>query len=327
MTLPRRKFVQLAAGAAALPALSRGVFAADYPSRPVKIIVGFPAGGAVDVVARLIADWLSRRLNGQFVVENRPGAANNIGTEDMVRSPADGYTLLLTNPTNAINATYYAHLNYNFLRDSDPVAGIMRVPNVLVVGTAVPAHSVPEFIAYAKANAGKLYYASPGNGTSPHMSMEMFELMAHVTLNNITYRGMNGGAYADLLSGRVQAAFDNLPGSIGFIHNGQFRPLGVTTTVRSDALPDVPSIAEFLPGYEVSAFYGLNAPKGTPLEIIGILNKTVNEALADTEMKKKFADLGGMMLGGSPAEFGKFLAAETNKWAKVIHDADLKLME
>jgi tripartite-type tricarboxylate transporter receptor subunit TctC len=191
------------------------------------------------------------------VVENRPGAANNIGTEDMIRSPADGYTLLLTNPTNAINATYYAHLNYNFLHDSDPVAGIMRVPNVLVVGAAIPVHSVPEFIAYAKANAGKLYYASPGNGTSPHMSMEMFELMAHITLNNITYRGMNGGAYADLLSGRVQAAFDNLPGSIGFIHNGQFRPLGVTTTVRSDALPDVPSIAEFLPGYEVSAFYGL----------------------------------------------------------------------
>jgi tripartite-type tricarboxylate transporter receptor subunit TctC len=327
MKLPRRQFMQLAAGAAALPAVSRGVFAADYPSRPVKILVGFPAGGAVDVVARLIADWLSRRLNGQFVVENRPGAANNIGTEDMIRSPADGYTLLLTNPTNAINATYYAHLNYNFLHDSDPVAGIMRVPNVLVVGAAIPVHSVPEFIAYAKANAGKLYYASPGNGTSPHMSMEMFELMAHITLNNITYRGMNGGAYADLLSGRVQAAFDNLPGSIGFIHNGQFRPLGVTTTVRSDALPDVPSIAEFLPGYEVSAFYGLNAPRGTPPELIGMLNKAVNEALADREMKKKFADLGGIMLGGSPSEFGKFLVAETDKWAKVIHDADLKLME
>jgi tripartite-type tricarboxylate transporter receptor subunit TctC len=327
MRLPRRQFIQLAAGAAALPAVSRGVFAADYPSRPVKILVGFPAGGAVDVVARLIADWLSRRLNGQFVVENRPGAANNIGTEDMIRSPADGYTLLLTNPTNAINATYYAHLNYNFLHDSDPVAGIMRVPNVLVVGAAIPVHSVPEFIAYAKANAGKLYYASPGNGTSPHMSMEMFELMAHITLNNITYRGMNGGAYADLLSGRVQAAFDNLPGSIGFIHNGQFRPLGVTTTVRSDALPDVPSIAEFLPGYEVSAFYGLNAPRGTPPELIGMLNKAVNEALADREMKKKFADLGGIMLGGSPSEFGKFLVAETDKWAKVIHDADLKLME
>ena len=327
MTLPRRKFMQLTASAAALPAISGHAFAADYPTRPVKIIAGFPAGGAVDVVARLIADWLSRRLSGQFVVENRPGAANNIGTEDMIRSPADGYTLLLTNPTNVINATYYAHLNYNFMRDSDPVAGIMRVPNVLVVGAAVPVHSVAEFIAYAKANAGKLYFASPGNGTSPHMSMEMFMLMAHITLNNITYRGMNGGAYADLLSGRVQAAFDNLPGSIGFIHNGQFRPLGVTTTTRSEVLPDVPSIADFLPGYEVSAFYGLNAPKGTPSDVIGILNKAVNEALADPEMKKKFADLGGMMLGGSPSDFGKFLAAETDKWAKVIRDADLKLME
>jgi tripartite-type tricarboxylate transporter receptor subunit TctC len=327
MTLQRRKFMQLAAGAAALPVISSAAVAADYPTRPVKIIAGFPAGGAVDVVARLIADWLSRRLNGEFVVENRPGAANNIGTEDMIRSPADGYTLLLTNPTNVINATYYAHLNYNFLHDSDPVAGIMRVPNVLVVGAAVPVHSVPEFITYAKANAGKLYFASPGNGTSPHMSMEMFMQMAHITLNNITYRGMNGGAYADLLSGRVQAAFDNLPGSIGFIHNGQFRPLGVTTTVRSEALPDVPSIADFLPGYEVSAFYGLNAPKGTPPDVIGMLNNAVNEGLTDPEMKKKFADLGGMMLGGSPSDFSKFLVAETNKWAKVIHDADLKLME
>jgi len=327
MTFPRRRFMQLAAGAVALPAVSRGVFAANYPTRPVKIIVGFPAGGAVDVVARLIGDWLSRRLNAQFVVENRPGAANNIGTEDMIRSPADGYTLLLTNPTNVINATYYTHLNYNFLRDSDPVAGIMRVPNVLVVGAAVPVHSVPEFIAFAKANAGKLYYASPGNGTSPHMSMEMFELMAHIQLNNITYRGMNGGAYADLLSGRVQAAFDNLPGAISFIRNGQFRALGVTTTVRSDALPNAPCIADFLPGYEVSAFYGLNGPKGTPPEAIDILNKAVNDALTDPEMKKKFVDLGGMMIGGSPADFGKFLVAETDKWAKVIHEADLKLME
>jgi len=325
--LPRRTFLQLAAGAAAFAGQSQQAFALDYPNRPVKIIVGFPAGGAVDVVARLIADWLSRRLNGQFVVENRPGAAANIGTEDMIRSSADGYTLLLTNPTNVINATYYAHLNYNFLRDSDAVAGIMRAPNVLVVGEAVPARSVPEFIAYAKANAGKLDYASPGNGTSPHMSMEMFKLMAHIPLNNVTYRGMNGGAYADLLSGRVQAAFDNLPGSIGYIRNGQFRALGVTTSVRSDALPEVPSIAEFLPGYEVSAFYGLNAPKGTPAEAVGILNKAVNDALADPDMKKKFVDLGGMMLGGPPEEFGKFLAAETDKWAKVIHEANLKLME
>jgi len=327
MELPRRKFLHLAAGAAALPAISRSAAALDYPNRPVKILVGFPAGGAVDVVARIIGDWLSRRLGGEFLVENRPGAANNIATEDMVRSPADGYTLLLTNPTNVINATFYAHLNYNFLRDSDPVAGIMRVPNVLVVGAAVPVHTVPEFIAYAKANAGKLYYASPGNGTSPHMSMEMFKLMAHVPFNNITYRGMNGGAYADLLSGRVQAAFDNLPGSIGYIHNGQFRALGVTTTVRSAALPDVPSISDFLPGYEVSAFYGLNAPKGTPPEVIDILNKAVNDALDDPAMHKKFADLGGMMIGGSPADFGKFLTAETDKWAKVIHEANLKLME
>ena len=327
MTLPRRKFLHLAAGAAALPAVSRGALALDYPNRPVKILVGFSAGGAVDVVARLIGDWLSRRLGAQFLVEDKPGAANNIATEDMIRSPADGYTLLLTNPTNAINATFYKHLNYDFLRDSDPVAGIMRVPNVMVVGAALPVQTVPEFIAYAKANAGKVYYASPGNGTSPHMSMEMFMLMAHLTFNNITYRGMNGGAYTDLLSGRVQVAFDNLPGSIGYIRNGQFRALGVTTTVRSDALPDTPCIADFLPGYEVSAFYGLNAPKGTPPEVIDILNKAVNAALADPTMRKKFTDLGGMMLGGTPADFGKFTAAETDKWAKVIHDANIALME
>ena len=325
--LPRRKFLHLAAGAAALPALSRSASALDYPNHPVKIFVGFSAGGAVDVVARLIGDWLSRRLGGQFLVEDRPGAANNIATEDMIRSPADGYTLLLTNPTNAINATYYAHLPYDFLRDSDPVAGIMRVPNVMVVGAAQPVHTVPEFIAYAKANPGKVYYASPGNGTSPHMSMEMFKLMANIAVNNITYRGMNGGAYTDLMSGRVQVAFDNLPGSIGYIRNGQFRALGVTTATRSDALPDVPSIADFLPGYEVSAFYGLNAPKGTPADVIDILNEAVNAALADPGMKKKLADLGGMLIGGSPADFGKFLTAETDKWAKVIHDANLKLME
>ncbi|MGA7959332.1 MAG: tripartite tricarboxylate transporter substrate binding protein [Xanthobacteraceae bacterium] len=327
MHLPRRKFLRLVAGAAALPAVSRTALALDYPNRPAKILVGFSGGGAVDVVARLIGDWLSRRLGAQFLVEDRPGAANNIATEDMIRSPADGYTLLLTNPTNAINATYYAHLSYDFLRDSDPVAGIMRVPNVMVVGAGVPVHSVPEFIAYAKANAGKVYYASPGNGTSPHMSMEMFMLMAHLSLSGITYRGMNGGAYTDLMSVRVQVSFDNLPGSIGYIRNGQFRALGVTTTTRSDALPDVPSISDFLPGYEVSAFYGLNAPKGTPPDVIDILNKAVNAALADPTMRKKFADLGGMMLGGSPADFGKFLTAETEKWARVIQEGNIPLME
>ena len=327
MKLPRRKFLHLAAGASALPAVSRIAWAQAYPSRPVKILVGFPAGGAVDIVARLIGDWLSQRLGGQFFVENRPGAATNIATEDMIRSPADGYTLLLTNPTNAINATFYSHLNYDFERDSDPVAGIMRVPNVMVVGTAVPANTVPEFIAYAKANPGKVYYASPGNGTSPHMSAEFFKLMAHVQLLNITYRGMGGGAYADMLSGRVQVAFDNLPGSIGYIRAGQFRALGVTTAVRSEALPDVPTISEFLPGYEVSAFYGLSAPKGTPTEIIESLNKTVNAALVDPTMRKKLADLGGMMLGGPPAKFGKFIATETDKWTKVIHEANIALME
>jgi tripartite-type tricarboxylate transporter receptor subunit TctC len=327
MPLLRRKFLQLTAGVSALPAVSRNALAVNYPSRPVKILVGFPPGGAVDIVARLIGDWLSQRLGGQFFVENRPGAANNIATEDMIRSPADGYTLLLTNATNAINATFYSHLNYNFLRDSDPVAGIMRVPNVMVVGADVAAHSVSEFIAYAKANPGKVYYASPGNGTSPHMSAELFKLMTRVPLLNITYRGMGGGGYTDLISGRVQVSFDNLPGSIGYIRAGQFRALGVTTALRSEVLPDVPSISEFLPGYEVSAFYGLSAPRGTAPDIVESLNKTVNAALADPAMRKKFADLGGTVLSGTPAEFGSFVAAETDKWAKVIHEANIALME
>jgi tripartite-type tricarboxylate transporter receptor subunit TctC len=327
MELRRRHFLQLAGAAAAAPALPRGAAALDYPTRPVKILVGFSAGGAVDIVARLMGQWLSQRLGGDFVVEDRPGAANNIATADMINSPRDGYTLLLVNPTNAINATYYPHLKYNFLRDSDPVAGIMRVPNVMVVGTAVPAHTVPEFIAYAKANAGKVYYASPGNGTSPHMSAELFKLMAHLDLLNITYRGVGGGAYTDMLSGRVQVSFDNLPSAIGYVRSGQLRALGVTTTTRSPALPDVPSISEFLPGYEVSAFYGLSAAKNTPPEIVDKLNNEVNGALADPTMKGKLANLGGMMMPGSPAAFGKFVAAETDKWAKVIHEAHIKLMD
>ena len=325
--LRRRRFLQAATAAAAVAALPRVATALDFPARPVKIIAGFPAGGAVDIVARLIGDRLSQHFHQQFFVENRPGAANNIATEDLTKAPPDGYTLLLTNPTNAINATLYRSLKYNFLRDSVAVAGIMRVPNVLVVGAQVPVKTLPELIAYAKANAGKVYYASPGNGTSPHMSMELFKLMAHVDLSNITYRGMNGGAYADLLSGRVQAAFDNLPGSIGYIRNGQFRALGVTTTARAEQLPDVPSISDFLPGYEVSAFYGLNAPKGTPDDVVATLNKGVNAALADTTFRARLADLGGMMIGGSPADFNDFLVRETDKWAKVIHEANIKLMD
>ena len=328
MRLRRRRFLQLGAAATAAHALPRLASAAiDYPTRPVKILVGFSAGGAVDIVARLIGDWLSQRLHGQFFVENRPGAATNIATEDMVKSPPDGYTLILTNPTNVINATLYPNLKFNFLRDSAPVAGIMRVPNVMCVPAQLPIKTIPEFIAYAKANQGKVYYASPGSGTSVMMSAELFKVTAHVDLSGITYRGMNGGGYTDMLSGRVQVAFDNLPGSIGYIRNGQFRALGVTTTTRSEELPDVPSISEVLPGFEASAFYGLNAPKDTPTEIIDALNKGVNDALVDPTMKGKLANLGGMMMPGTAADFGKFLVGETDKWTKVIHDADIKLME
>ncbi len=327
----RRRFLQLAAAAAGAPALPRASLAAlaasDYPSRPVKILCGFSAGGAVDIVARLVGEWLSERFKVQFITEDRPGAANNIATEDMVRSPPDGYTLLLTNPTNAINATLYAHLKYDFLRDSAPVAGIMRVPNVMAVGAQVPAKTIPEFIAFAKANVGNVYYASPGTGTSVMMSAELFKILAHVPLTGITYRGMNGGGYTDMLSGRVQVAFDNLPGSIGYIRNGQFRALGVTTATRSAELPDVPSISEFVPGYEASAFYGLHAAKGTPAEIVEKLNRQINAALADPTMKAKLANLGGIMMPGTPADFGKMVADETAKWANVIHEANIKLID
>ncbi|HEY2532611.1 MAG TPA: tripartite tricarboxylate transporter substrate binding protein [Xanthobacteraceae bacterium] len=325
MKFRRRHFLRLAGAAAAAPAVSRFARAANYPIRPVRILVGFSAGGAVDIVARLIGQWLSQRLGAQFIVEDRPGAANNIATEDMIRSASDGYTLLLTNPTNAINATLYPNLKYNFLHDSDPVAGIMRVPDVMAVGSQVPAKTVPEFIAYAKANVGKVYYASPGTGTSVMMSAELFKIMAPVELLSVTYRGMNGGGYTDMLSGRVQVAFDNLPGSIGYIRNGQFRALGVTTTARSEALPDVPSISEFIPGYEASAWYGLSAPKGTPAEVVETLNREVNLALADPEMRRRLVDLGGTMLAGSPADFGKLTRDETEKWAKVVQAANIKI--
>jgi len=325
MRLPRRRFLHLAGAAAAAPALSRGAFARDYPNRPVHILVGFAAGGAVDIVARLLADWLSRRFNMQFVVEDRPGAANNLATGDMVRAPPDGYTLLLTNPTNAINATLYPDLKYNFIRDSAPVAAIMRVPNVMAVGAQVPAKTIAEFIAYARANPGKVYYASPGTGTSVMMSAELFKILAKAPLTAVTYRGMNGGGYTDMLSGRVQVAFDNLPGSMGYIRNGQFRALGVTTTARSKELPDVPSVSEVVPGYEASAFYGLNAPKGTPPQVIADLNREVNAGLADPTTRAKLAALGGTMLPGTPEDFGKLLVDETDKWAKVIRQANITL--
>ena len=327
MKILRRRILQLATAAMAAPALPRTASALDYPTRPVKILSGFAAGGAVDIVARLMAQWLTDRFKSQFIVEDRPGAANNIATQDVIKSTPDGYTLLLTNPTNVINATLYPHLKFNFLHDSDPVAGIMRVPNVMAVGAQVPAKTIAEFIAYAKANAGNVYYASPGSGTSVMMSAELFRIMTHIPLPAVTYRGMNGGGYTDMLSGRVQVAFDNLPGSIGYIRNGQFRALGVTTTARSEQLPDVPSISDAVPGYEASAFYGLNAAKGTPREIVDKLNKAINAGLADPVMKGKLANLGGMMMPGTPEDFGKMLAAETDKWAKVIHEANMKLMD
>jgi len=327
MQFARRRFLRLSAAAAFAPALPRAASAAiDYPTRPVRILVGFSAGGAVDIVARVMAEWFSQRYKRQFVVEDRPGAAANIASEDMVKAPPDGYTLLLTNPTNAINATLYPHLKYNFLADSAAVAGIMRVPNVMVIPSQLPVKTIPEFIAYAKDNAGKVYYASPGTGTSVMMSAELFKILADAPLTAITYHGMNGGGYTDMLSGRVQVAFDNLPGSIGYIRNGQFRALGVTTTTRSQELPDVPSISDYVAGYEASAFYGINAPKGTPTEIVDSINAETNAALTDPAMRAKLANLGGMMMPGSPADFGKMLAAETDKWAKVIHQANIKLV-
>src|SRR5262252_1604947 len=323
MKLPRRKFLYLAAGAATSPSLSLAASADDYPARPVKIVVGFAAGGAVDIVSRLIAQWLSERIGQQCVVENRPGAGNNIATEYVLKSDPDGYTLLLTNPTNAINATYYKNLPYDFIRDSAPVAGIMRVPNVMEVSPLLSAKTVPEFITLAKANPGKLAYATGGNGTSVHMSAELFKLMTKTDILNVTYRGL-ALAYTDLMMNRVQVTFDNLPGSIGLIRQGKLRALAVTTTARSTALPDIPTLAEFIPGYEASAWYGVSAPRNTPKAVIGKLNTEINVGLADRTLQTRLVDLGGMILPGSPDDFGKLVSDETEKWARVIKFAGIK---
>ena len=323
MKLPRRKFLYLAAGAATSPSLSLAASADDYPARPVKIVVGFAAGGTVDIVARLIAQWLSERVGQQCVVENRPGAGNNIATEYVLKSEPDGYTLLLTNPTNAINATYYENLPYNFMRDSAPVAGIMRVPNVMEVSPLLSAKTVPEFIELVKANPGKLAYATGGNGTSVHMSAELFKLMTSTDILNVTYRGL-ALAYTDLMTNRVQVTFDNLPGSIGFIRQNKLRALAVTTTARSPALPDIPTLAEFIPGYEASAWYGVSAPRNTPKAVIGKLNKEINVGLADRALQTRLVDLGGMIVPGSSDDFGKLVSDETEKWARVIKFAGIK---
>jgi tripartite-type tricarboxylate transporter receptor subunit TctC len=323
MKLPRRKFLHLAAGAAALPALARAAWAQAYPSRPVRIVVGLAPGGTNDFVARLMGQWLSERLGQQFVIENRPGAGGNIGTEAVVRAPADGYTLLLVGAWSAFNATLYAKLNYNFIRDIAPVASIGRVPLVMVVNPSVPAKTVPEFIAFAKGNPGKISMASGGNGTTPHVAGELFKMMAGVDLIHVPYRG-NGPAITDLLGGQVQVLFAGAPESIEHIRAGRLRPLAVTDTTRLEVLSDIPTVAEFVPGYEASAWFGVGAPRNTPAEIIHSLNKEINAALADPNMKARLADLGGTVLAGSPADFGKLIAEETEKWGKVIRAANIK---
>jgi tripartite-type tricarboxylate transporter receptor subunit TctC len=298
--------------------------AADYPTRPVRWIVGYPAGGTTDILARLVGHWLSERLGQQFVIENKPGAGNNIATEAAIRSPADGYTVLLVNPANAINATLYQKLPFNFIRDTVPVGGIMRVPNVMEVNPSVPASTVAEFIAYAKANPGKINWASSGNGTSVHLSGELFKIMTGVDLTHVPYRG-SAPALTDMISGTVQVMFDNMPSSLPHIQAGKLRALAVTTAQRSDALPDVPTVAETVQGYEASAFFGMSVPKGTPDEVIDILNREINAALADPGLKAKLAELGGIPIPGSPADFGRVVSEETEKWAKVIKSGGVTL--
>jgi tripartite-type tricarboxylate transporter receptor subunit TctC len=321
MRLPRRKFLHLAAGATALPMVSRIARADTYPSHPVRLIVGFAAGSTTDILARLMGQWLSQRLGQQFVIENRPGAGGNIGAEAVVKSAPDGYTLLMVPPAVAANAALYEHLNFDFIRDTAPVAGVVRVPNVAEVHPSVPVKTIPELIAYAKDN--KLSYASAGIGTPSHLAGQLFNVMTGVNLQNVPYRG-DGPAMADLIAGQVPMAFATMIASIEHIRAGQLRPLGVTTLKRSDVLPDLPSISEFVPGYETSSWFGIGAPAGTPADIIETLNRETNAGLADPAIKARLADMGCMVLTGSAADFGKLIAAETDKWGKVIRDAGIK---
>ena len=321
--LPRRKFLHLAAGAAALPAVSRIVRAQTYPSRPVRVIVPFAPGGAMDITARLIGQRLSEQLGQQFIVENRPGAGANIGTEGVVRAPSDGYTLLVVSVANTVNATLYERLNFNFIRDMAPVGGLIRGPLVMEVNLSVSAKTVPEFIAHAKANPGKINFASGGNGGPPHLSGELFKAMTGVNIVHVPYRGM-APALTDLMGGQVQVIFDNLPTSLEFIKTGKVRPLAVTSATRSEVMPELPTVSEFLPGFEVGSWYGIGAPKGTPAEIVDKLNKEINAVLADPKMKARIADLSSVPLPMTPADFGKLIADETEKWGKVIRTANIK---
>jgi tripartite-type tricarboxylate transporter receptor subunit TctC len=321
--LRRRQFLELAGAALTAPAFSRVASAEEYPARPVRIVAGFAAGGGVDITARLIGQWLTDRLGQSFVTENRAGAGGNIGTEAVVNAASDGYTLLLATVPNAVNASLYAGLKFDFIRDIAPVAGIIRVPMVILLNPKIAARTVPEFIAYAKANPGKINMASAGNGSAPHMAGELFKMMAGVDLVHVPYRGQ-GPALTDLLGGDVQVLFATAPGTTDYIKDGRLRALAVTTAVRADILPDLPTVADFVPGYEASQWYGLAAPKGTLAGIVERLNKEVNAAIADPGMKARLAAIGGEPLPGSPAEFGKLIAEETEKWAKVVRAAGIK---
>ena len=321
MKLPRRQFLRLAAGVAALPAMSRVALAQSYPSRSVRLIVGFPAGSAPDIVARLMGQWLSERLGQQFIIDNRPGAGSNIGTEVVVKASPDGYILLLAVLANAINAALYDNLNFNFGRDIAPVASITRTPFVMVVNPSVPAKTVPEFIAYAKANPGKINMASPGNGSANQVFGELFKAMTGVNMVHVPYRG---SFLPDLLGGQVQVVFSPIPTSIEYIRAGKLRALAVTTATRQEALPDIPTVAEFVPGYEASGWIGIGAPKNMPAEIIDRLNEEINAALADPKIKVRLADLGAVPMPMTPADFSKLIAEDTEKWAKVIRAANIK---
>jgi tripartite-type tricarboxylate transporter receptor subunit TctC len=323
MKLSRRRVLRLAGAAVALPTVSRIASAQAYPSRPIRVVIGYTPAGSADITARLMGQWMSERLGQTVVVENRPGAGTNLATEAVVRAPADGYTLLLVAPANAINATLFDKLNHNYLRDIVPVAGINRFANVMEVNPAVPVKTVPEFIAYAKANPGKLSMASSGAGSTIHMSGELFKMMTGIQMTHVPYRG-SAPALTDMISGQVQVMFDNIPTSIQHIRAGKLRALAVTSTARSELLPDIPIVADYLPGYEASAWYGFGAPRGTPPDIIEKLNKTVNAILADPAVKAKFADMGATLIMSSPADFGKYVAAETEKWGKVVKFAGVK---
>jgi tripartite-type tricarboxylate transporter receptor subunit TctC len=321
MNFSRRRFMHLATSAVALPSVSQLAWAENYPTHPVRFIVGFAAGSTTDILARLIGQWLSQRLGQQFIVENRPGAGGNIGAEVVIKAASDGYTLLMVPPAVAANAALYPNLDFNFIRDTTPVAGVVRVPNVLEVNPSVPVRTVPEFIAYAKGHP--LSYASAGIGTASHLAGELFNRMTGLKLQHVPYRG-DGPAMADLIAGHVQVGFATMTASIGYIRAGRLRPLGVTTVQTSAALPGIPSVSQFVPGYEASSWFGIAAPKGTPAAIVETLNQATNAGLADATIKARIADMGGMLLTGAPADFGKLIANETEKWGKVIREAGIK---